>query len=269
MAGRLEGKTVLVTGAGSMGPGWGNGKAAAVLFAREGANVFAVDMKQSAADETVDIIRGEGGKAEAFAGNVTDENSVKAMVEACIAAYGKIDVLHNNVGILKAGDPIDTTVADWDLVMNVNTKAFFLPCKHALPHMLAQGKGSIINISSISGFRNLGAPYIAYNTSKGAVVPFTRNLAATYAARGIRANSILPGIIDTPMARDATIQNSGKKEADIDFEALAKTRAARVPMKRTGTAWDIAKAALFLASDDSDYITGSEIYVDGGLNCTA
>lgn len=270
MTKRLEGKVVLVTGAGSIGPGWGNGKAAAVLFAREGAKVFAVDMNLAAAEETAGIIRGEGGTAQAFAGNVTDESSVKAMIAACVDAFGSLDVLHNNVGILKAGNPEDTTVEDWDLVMNVNTKAFFLPCKHALPVMLRQGRGSIINISSISGFRNLGAPYIAYNTSKGSVVSFTRNLAATYAAQGIRANSILPGIIDTPMARDATIQNSGgKTESEIDFEALAKARAARVPMKRTGTGWDIAKAAVFLASDDSDYITGTEIYVDGGLNCVA
>lgn len=267
--GRMDGKVVLVTGAGSIGPGWGNGKAAAALYAREGAKVLAVDLNQAAADETVSIIRGEGGVAEAFAGNVTSEDSVKAMIAACIEAFGRIDVLHNNVGILKAGGPEDTTVEDWDLVMNVNTKAFFLPCKHALPHMVAQGGGAIVNISSISGFRNLGAPYTAYNTSKGSVVSFTRNLAATYAAKGIRANAILPGIIDTPMARDATVQSQGKKEAEIDFEELGKARAARIPMKRTGTGWDIAKAAVFLASDDAAYITGTEIYVDGGLNCAA
>jgi NAD(P)-dependent dehydrogenase (short-subunit alcohol dehydrogenase family) len=231
--------------------------------------VLAADLKEDAAHETAKIIRGEGGQAQVFAGNVTDEQSVKDMVSACVEAFGSLDVLHNNVGILKAGTPENTTVEDWDQILNINTKAFFLPCKHALPQMLKQGIGSIINISSISGFRNLGAPYIAYNTSKGAVVSFTRNLAATYADKGIRANSILPGIIDTPMARDATIQTAGKSEAEIDFEALAKARAARVPMKRTGTAWDIAKAALFLASDDSAYITGSEIYVDGGLNCVA
>lgn len=269
MTGRLDGKTVIVTGAGSMGPGWGNGKAAAALFAREGAKVLAVDLNKAAAEETAAIIRGEGGEAEVFAANVTEEDSVRAMVAACLDAFGGVDVLHNNVGILKPGGPEDTTVADWDLVMNVNTKAFFLPCKHVLPHMVRQGAGSIVNISSISGFRNLGAPYIAYNTSKGSVVSFTRNLAATYAARGIRANAILPGIIDTPMARDATIRNSGKAEAEIDFKELAKARAARIPMKRTGTAWDIAKAALFLASDESAYITGTEIYVDGGLNCAA
>lgn len=269
MSKRLQGKVALVTGAGSMGPGWGNGKATAALFAREGAKVLAVDLNLSAAEETVEIIRGEDGDAQAFAGDVTDEASVMEMIDICVSAFGSVDVLHNNVGILKAGSPEDTTVADWDLVMNINTKAFFLPCKYALPQMLKQGGGSIINISSISGFRNLGAPYIAYNTSKGSVVSFTRNLAATYAARGIRANSILPGIIDTPMARDATIQSSGKSEDEIDFDELARARAARIPMRRTGTAWDIAKAALFLASDDADYITGTEIYVDGGLNCTA
>src|SRR6516225_9934886 len=247
MNGRLKEKVAIVIGAGSIGPGWGNGKAAAVLFAREGAKVLAVDLNKGAAEETVEIIRGEGGQAQVFTGNVTDEQSVKDIVAACVKAFGSLDVLHNNVGILKAGSPEDTTVEDWDRILNVNTKAFFLPCKHALPQMVKQGAGSIINISSISGFRNLGAPYIAYNTSKGAVVSFTRNLAATYADKGIRANSILPGIIDTPMARDATIQTAGKSEAEIDFEALAKARAARVPMKRAGTAWDIARAALFLA----------------------
>lgn len=267
--GRMDGKVVLVTGAGSIGAGWGNGKAAAALFAREGAKVLAVDLNKAAAEETVAIIRDEGGTAEAFAGNVTSEDSVKAMVAACIDAFGRVDVLHNNVGILKAGGPVDTTVEDWDMVMNINTKAFFLPCKHALPHMVAQGSGAIVNISTISGFRNLGAPYIAYNTSKGSVVSFTRNLAATYAPQNIRANAILPGIIDTPMARDATAQSQGKKESEIDFEELAKVRAARIPMRRTGTGWDIAKAAVFLASDDAAYITGTELYVDGGLNCSA
>ena len=269
MSGRLEGKIALVVGAGSIGPGWGNGKATAALFAREGAKVFAVDRNRAAVEEIRDIIRNEGGTAEALAGDMTSETDVKALVAACVEAFGGVDVLHNNVGILKAGSPEDTTVDDWDLVLNVNCKGIFLPCKHALPHMRKAGSGAIINISSISGFRYLGAPYIAYNTSKGSIVSFTRNLAATYAAEGIRANCILPGIIDTPMARDATIQTSGKAEADIDFDELAKARAARIPMKRTGTGWDVAKAALFLASDDSAYITGTELIVDGGLNCVA
>ena len=150
MSGRLDGKAALVTGAGSMGPGWGNGKAAAVLFARQGAKVLAVDLNKAAAEETAGIIRGEGGQVQVFAGNVTDEGAVKDMVAACVDAFGSLDVLHNNVGILKAGSPEDTTVEDWDLILNVNTKAFFLPCKHALPQMLKQGGGSIINISSIS-----------------------------------------------------------------------------------------------------------------------
>ena len=265
---RLDGKVALVTGAGSIKPGWGNGKATATLFAREGAKVFAVDKNLSAAEETQDIILGEGGIAEAYCADVTREVDVEAMVAACTNTFGSIDVLHNNVGILRAGAPEDTTVEDWDLVMSVNCKAIFLPCKHALPYMRKANAGAIVNVSSITGFRNLGVPYIAYNTSKGSIVSFTRNLAATYAAEGIRANTILPGIIDTPMARDASIRTSGKSESDIDFDELAKSRALRVPMKRTGTAWDVANAALFLASDDAGYITGSETYVDGGLNCT-
>ena len=144
-----------------------------------------------------------------------------------------------------------------------------LTCKHVLPVMRTQKGGSIINISSISGFRNLGAPYIAYNTSKGSVVSFTRNLAATYAGENIRANSILPGIIDTPMAKDAVIKGSGKDEQELDFDAIAEQRSARIPMKRVGTAWDVARAGLFFASDDSAYITGTELIVDGGLNCVA
>jgi len=269
MAGRLEGKVALVVGAGSMGPGWGNGKATAVLFAREGAKVVAADRIAVAAEETRDVIRSEGGVAEAVRADAARESDVKTMVAAVIDSFGRIDVLHNNVGILRAGTPEDTSVEEWDLVVEVNGRAVFLPCKHVLPHMRRVGSGAIVNISSITGFRNLGAPYIAYNTSKGAIVSFTRNLAATYAPEGIRANTVLPGVIDTPMARDAILRTSGKAEEDIDFEALARARAERVPMKRTGTAWDVAKAALFLASDDSAYITGTEIYVDGGLNCIA
>ena len=266
---RLEDKVALVTGAGSMGPGWGNGKATAVLFAREGAKVLAVDRNREAAEQTCEIVRGEGGTAEFFVADVTIETDIQAAVSHCVTLFGRLNVLHNNVGILKAGSPEDTSVEDWDKIMNVNTKAVFLPCKHAIPQMLEQGGGVIVNVSSITGFRNLGAPYIAYNTSKGSIVSFTRNLAATYAARNIRANSILPGIIDTPMAKDAAIQTSGQPEADLDFEEIALQRAARVPMKRVGTAWDVAKAALFLASDDAAYITGTELIVDGGLNCTA
>lgn len=269
MTGRLDGKVAIVVGAGSLGPGWGNGKATAVLFAREGARVLCVDRNATAAAETRDIIRGEGGTAESHECDAAEEAGVIAMAEAAKRHFGTVDILHNNVGILRAGTPTDTSVEDWDLVMNVNCKSVFLPCKHVLPIMLEQGAGAIVNISSITGFRNLGAPYIAYNTSKGSIVSFTRNLAATYAAAGIRANCILPGTIDTPMARNAISQTSGRPEEEIDFAELAEQRSARIPMKRTGTAWDVAKAALFLASDDAAYITGSELYVDGGLNCRA
>ncbi len=252
-----------------MGPGWGNGKATAMLFAREGAKVLALDRTRDAVEETCALIRSKGGRAEAWVADVTAEGEVAEAVAHCVARFGRLDVLHNNVGILKAGTPEDTTVEDWEYIVDTNLKAIFLPCKHAIPQMLAQGGGAIVNLSSITGFRNLGAPYIAYNTSKGAVVSFTRNLAAIYAAHNIRANTILPGVIDTPMAKNAVIQTSGKLEAELDFEEIARQRAARVPMGRTGTAWDVAKAALFLASDDAAYITGTELIVDGGLNCTA
>ncbi|OXY83189.1 SDR family NAD(P)-dependent oxidoreductase [Oceanimonas doudoroffii] len=262
---RLDGKVAIVSGAGSMGPGWGNGKATAVLFAREGAKVFALDRNRAAAEETCAIIREEGGIAEPYVVDVTQEEQVKLAVSACIEAFGRVDILHNNVGILKPGGAEDTLVEDWDLLIEVNMKSVFLTCKHVLPHMVAQGEGSIINVSSISGFRNLGAAYLGYNTSKGSIVSFTRNLAAEYADRNIRANSILPGIIETPMAKDAVIQTSGQSETDLDFDAIAKQRAARIPMKRVGTAWDIAKSALFFASDGSAYVTGTEMIVDGGL----
>ena len=177
-----------------------------------------MDRNRAAVEETRDIIRNEGGTAEALVGDMTSETDVRAMVAACVEAFGGVDVLHNNVGILKAGSPEDTTVDDWDLVLNVNCKGIFLPCKHALPHMRKAGSGAIINISSISGFRNLGASYIAYNTSKGSIVSFTRNLAATYAAEGIRANCILTRYHRHADGTRCNHSNSGKAEADIDFD---------------------------------------------------
>jgi NAD(P)-dependent dehydrogenase (short-subunit alcohol dehydrogenase family) len=264
--GRLNGKVAIVSGAGSIGPGWGNGKATAALFAREGAKVFALDRNKEAVEETCALIKEEGGIAHPFVVDVSNEQEVKNAISACIDVFGKIDILHNNVGILKPGGAIDTDVKDWELLIDVNMKSVFLTCKYAIPHMVSQNSGTIINVSSISGFRNLGASYLAYNTSKGSIVSFTRNIAAEFADKNVRANCILPGIIETPMAKDALIKNSGKSESELDFEAIAKQRAARIPMKRAGTAWDIARTALFFASDDSSYVTGTELIVDGGIN---
>ena len=269
MAGRLENKVVIVSGAGSIGQGWGNGKAAACLFAREGAKVLALDLDRKAAEETCRLIREAGGIAEPYVVNVTDKEQVAKAVDYCMAYFGRIDILHNNVGIFDAGSLEETTLDTWKRILGVNLESMFLMCRQVIPHMVRQNSGVIVNISSISGFYYLGAPYLAYNTSKGAIVSFTRNLAAHYASDGVRANCVLPGMVDTPMAKDAVIKMSGKKEEELDFDAINTARNTKVPLGRVATAWDVAYASLFLASDEASYITGTEIIVDGGLSCTS
>ena len=263
MGDRLKGKTAIVTGAGAVGPGWGNGKAAAVLFAREGATVFAVDIDLDAAEETRAIIDREGGVCEAHRGDVSDAGEVAALVERCLDRFGRIDVLHNNVGIVELGGPVDLSEAAWDRVAAVNLKSMFLTCKHVLPVMERQGGGAIVNISSVSGIRWSGVSYISYSTTKGAVLPFTRSVALEYAGRNIRANSVLPGLMNTPMIVEPLADAYGEGDVDRMIEA----RDAQCPMGHMGDAWDVAYAALFLASDEAKYITGAELVVDGGLSC--
>jgi NAD(P)-dependent dehydrogenase (short-subunit alcohol dehydrogenase family) len=263
MAQRLEGKVAIVTGAGSIGPGWGNGKAAAVLFAREGAKVLAADIDPKAAEETRAIIAREGGRAEAIACDVSRADRVEAMVNRCIQAFGRVDILHNNVGIMATGGPVELAEADWDRLAAVNIKSMFLTCKYVLPQMEKQGGGVIVNIASIAGIRYLGVPYIAYNTTKGAVMPFTRSVALQYARANIRCNCILPGLMDTPMVEHSL---AGAYAAG-DIAKMKAIRDAQCPMGRMGDAWDVAHAALFLASDEAKYITGAELVVDGGLTC--
>jgi NAD(P)-dependent dehydrogenase (short-subunit alcohol dehydrogenase family) len=265
MGDRLKEKVALVSGAGSSGPGWGNGKATAVLFAREGARVLAADINLDAAVETKRIIEREGGICEAVAGNVSLAENVAAMVDACIAAFGRIDVLHNNVGIVEVGGPVETTEDSWDRVNDVNLKSMFLTCRQVLPHMERQGKGAIVNIASVSGIRWLGVPYISYAATKAAVIQFTRVIALQYARSGIRANSILPGMMNTPMVHAAGVVAAYGGSA----EEMVRRRDEQCPMGRMGDAWDVAYAALFLASDEAKYITGAELVVDGGLtvNC--
>ena len=265
MGDRLKEKVALVSGAGSSGPGWGNGKATAVLFAREGARVLAADINLDAALETKRIIEREGGICEAVAGNVSLAEDVAAMVDACISAFGRIDVLHNNVGIVEVGGPIETTEDSWDRVNEVILKSMFMTCKQALPHMERQGKGAIVNIASVSGIRWLGVPYISYAATKAAVIQFTRVIALQYARSGIRANSILPGMMNTPMVHAPGVIAAYGGSA----EEMVRRRDEQCPMGRMGDAWDVAYAALFLASDEAKYITGAELVVDGGLtvNC--
>src|ERR1041385_9196930 len=196
MVERLKGKIALVVGAGSSGPGWGNGKATAVAFAREGAKVFCADINLAAAEETAGIIRNEGGKALAHRADVSDATDVKAMVEACASAYGRIDVLDNNVGIAELGGVVEVSEADWDRVFAVNLKSAFLTMKHVIPVMEAQGGGSIINISSVAAIRYTGLPYASYYASKAALSHLTRTTAVEVAAKRIRVNAILPGLME-------------------------------------------------------------------------
>lgn len=267
MTGRLAGKTAMVIGAGAMGPGWGNGKASAVLFAREGANVVCVDRNEQAAAETVAIIRGEGGTAEAVAADATNSGQIKAAVDAAMGFYGRIDVLQNTVGVTEIGGVVELSEETWDRVFDINLKSMFLSMKHVIPVMVEQGGGSIINISSISSLRYLDTPYVSYYTSKAAVNHMTRVTAGEYAGRQVRVNAVLPGYVDTPMAVDSAKRFRGL--TDDTKDAAWKAKAAKVPMGWMGDGWDIAKAALFFASDESRFVTGAQLVVDGGttLRC--
>src|SRR5690242_19306159 len=262
---RLKGKVAMVVGAGSIGPGWGNGKATAVTFAREGAQVFCIDRNPAAAEETVKIITGEGGTASAHTADVSRAAEVEAMVAACVTAYGRIDVLDNNVGIAEIGSVVEVTEAEWDRVFAVNLKSAFLSMKHVIPVMQRQGGGSIINISSIASIRHLGISYVTYATSKAAMNQMTRTTAVQYAPDHIRVNAILPGLMKTPMVEHSA--GHAESYASGDVEAMWRARDAQVPMGHMGEAWDVANAALFLASDESKYVTGIELVVDGGITC--
>jgi NAD(P)-dependent dehydrogenase (short-subunit alcohol dehydrogenase family) len=265
MGDRLKDRVAIVVGAGSSGPGWGNGKATAVTFAREGAKVWCVDLNAKAAQETVDLIKGEGGEARAHTGNVSVAADVQRMVETCLSQYGRIDILHNNVGIARMGGPVELSEEDWDLVIDVNLKSFFLTCKYVLPVMEKQNGGAIINVSSVAGIRTpKGIAYVAYNASKGGVNSLTQAVASQYADKGIRCNAILPGLMHTPMI--APLSASYSKG---DYEKMIEIRNKACPTGKMGTAWDVANAALFLASDESSYVNGHLLVVDGALTVRA
>ena len=267
---RMAGKVALVVGGGSILPGWGNGKAAAVLYAVEGAKVCVVDARKDAAQETVDIIKSIGGTAFAAAGDAADEKHVARFVKSCITKYQRIDVLHNNVGGQGTGRSLDTiTVPDWNDTMARNITSAMLSCREVVPLMLAQGGGAIVNVSSIASLRHLNVPTAVYSAGKGAMNAFTQNIALQYAGRGVRANCVLPGYIDTPFIRRPV---KGKPNYVYKGFATAEDYAAArnevIPAGRMGTGWDVAYAALFLASDVAAYITGTTLVVDGGVTAT-
>lgn len=261
-AGRLAGKVALITGAGSVGPGWGNGRATAVRFAEEGARVFGVDRDEARMHETAQRIADAGGSFASASCDVTDSASVAAMVARCVAEFGRIDVLVNNVGGSAKGGPVEMTEEVWDAQIDHNLKSVFLVCKHVLPHMLAQGGGAIVNLSSTSGLRWTGAAQIAYAATKAGVIQFSRVLAVQYAKQGIRVNTVVPGQLHTPMVE---VRLAGQR-AGGDVQALLQQRQSRIPLPFMGDGRDTANAALFLASDESRFVTGTEIVVDGGMS---
>jgi NAD(P)-dependent dehydrogenase (short-subunit alcohol dehydrogenase family) len=260
--GRLAGRVAVVFGGGSVGPGWGNGKAAAVEYARSGAIVAVVDIALAAAEETSDLIAGEDGTALAFRCDVTRPEDIESVIASVEHEYGRVDILHNNVGAPDMGTIEDLTVEQWDRTQAINLKSVFLTCKRVVPIMRRQRKGAIINISSIAAIRHTGYPYPAYYASKGGVNQLTVGLAVQYAPDGIRVNAIMPGMMDTPHIYKAIVG-----QYDNAREQMVAERSAMCPMGRMGTGWDIAKAAAFLASDDAEYITGVCLPVDGGLTC--
>jgi NAD(P)-dependent dehydrogenase (short-subunit alcohol dehydrogenase family) len=263
MAGRLKGKVALVVGAGSIGPGWGNGKAAATLFAREGAKVMCADVNKEAANETVGLIAAEGGTAAAIRVDVGSHDDIRRMAAACLDQYGRIDVVDYNVGLAQVGGVVELPEEEWDRVCAVNLKGCYLTMKHVIPVMEGQGGGSIINISSIAGIRYTGIPYSTYYATKAAMIHLTRATAVQYAAKKIRVNAVLPGLMKTPMVEKS--MGLAAEYGKGDVEEMWRVRAAQCPMGHMGDAWDVAYACLFLASDESKYVTGIELVVDGGL----
>ena len=261
--GRLAGKAAIVVGAGSTpGETMGNGRAAAILFAREGASILLVDRDRGSAEETARLIAAEAGVATVCEADVTSTDDCRRIADECVHAFGRIDVLHNNVGIGSLGGPVELAEADWDRVLDLNLTAMFRTCKAVLPHMERQRRGAIVNVSSLAAIRFAPYPMLAYSASKAGVNALTRSIAMQYARRGIRANAIMPGLIRTPMAIEGIVAAIG-----IDRDELIRRRDAAVPMGHMGTAWDVAQAALFLASDEAQYVTGVVLPVDGGLAC--
>lgn len=263
MSDRLKNMVALVFGAGSSGPGWGNGKATAVAFARQGAKVAAVDVNGDAAEETARLIEKEGFEALAICADVTSTDQVKAAVDRTHEHFSRIDILQNNVGIGTFGGPVELPLEEWSRVMNINVTGAFLTCKHTLPIMIAQGTGVVVNISSIAGVGIGHYPFAAYSASKAALNHLTRAVAIEYADKGIRANAIMPGAIDTPMVRGS----GDMMDHYGSIEELEKARHAMSPTGRMGEPWDIAAAAVFLASNEAKYINGAILPVDGGLSC--
>lgn len=264
MTNRLRDKVAIVFGAGLSAEGMTNGAAAALVYAREGAKIIAVDISVDAAERVAVMIGDEGGQAVPIVADVTRRDQVEAAVKQGLGAYGRIDILHNNVALNKPGGPVEMDEEVWDQIITLNIKSLFLTCKAVIPVMKAQGGGSIINISSIAGAVWYGRPTIAYASSKAAVNQFTRAIACQHGVDNIRCNAVMPGLIDSPRSYNQlhTIWKG-------DIELMRRERSKSVPMRKLGSPWDVANASLFFASDESQYVSGVVMAVDGGLTCSA
>ena len=263
----LRGKVAIVAGAGSVGPVggkiWGNGKATAILLARQGAAVFLLDINEEAMAETKSLIESEGGTCATHRCDMMIAAEVEAMVRACLDRFKRIDILVNNVGGSAPGDPVSMTEEVWDRQIDFNLKTAFLGCKYVLPVMVDQGKGAIVNIASVAGMRNdfrSGRSHVGYSASKAGVIQLSRSVAGTYAKQEIRVNTVVPGLMHTPLVEYRLARTVGGN----DLQALIDARNAAVPIGRMGDAWDVAHAVLFLVSDEARFITATEIVVDGG-----
>ncbi|KAH7170058.1 oxidoreductase ucpA [Dactylonectria macrodidyma] len=259
----LKGKVALVIGLGQTGTdGWGIGAACAVLFARQGAIVFGGNRTVASTLKTREAIEAEGGQCDVVATDATNSDSVKALVDACLAKHGRIDILLTNVGQSQPGDPASMKEEVWDSQMDINLKSVYLACHHVLPVMEAQATGgAVVCVSSIAGLRYIGKPQVAYNTTKAAIMQFVKATAVEYAKRGVRLNTVVPGLMDTPYTK--SLADRFPKAGG--YEEFCKMREGQVPMGKMGDAWDVANSALFLVSDEARYITGQKIVVDGGI----
>jgi NAD(P)-dependent dehydrogenase (short-subunit alcohol dehydrogenase family) len=262
MANRLQGKIALITGAGSVGPGWGNGRAMTVRFAQEGAQVYAADIDQARLDETLTYAGDAVVQIKTGIVDVMQSASIEKMVQDCIEKFGRIDILVNNVGGSAKGGPVEMSEEIWDTQVDYNLKSVFLTCKYALPHMIEQGSGAIINMASTSGMRWTGSAQIAYAATKAGIIQFSKVLAVQYAKQSIRVNTIVPGQLHTPMVETRL----AKQRTGGDVAAILEQRQARIPLPFMGDGMDTANAAVFLASDEARFITGTEIIVDGGMS---
>lgn len=261
MTRRFEDKVAIVTGAGCVGAGWGNGRAMTVRLAEEGARVLAVDRDAARLEETLSLAGAARDAIRPWTCDVTDSDSVAAMAAACVDAFGTIDVLINNVGGSAPGGPVEMAEAVWDAQVDFNLKSVYLTCKHVLPTLLARGRGAIVNVASTSGMRWTGSAQVAYAATKAGVIQLSRVVAVQHAAQGIRVNTVVPGQLHTPMVE---ARLAGQR-AGGDVDTLLAQRQKRIPLGFMGDGRDTAAAALFLASDEARFITGTEIVVDGGM----